>query len=605
MKAHWLVITGAVLLTVLVGVATALIAWRTQSALSLSYETNGQPIARSFQLSLGQSVAAIKNITITPEVAGEWYRQTDPFGVTGLEFRPKQAFEPGREYHVTVGGITRHLTGSTSGVSLRFTTEEAPGVLSFSVPKQEDAVVAADHVFTIALTHTDTAKRDIVLESEPAAEFKREATDDGYVWRPASLLPQGGKLELRVKESGKDDVMLRRTVRVADAPTIAAVSKEVDVVQGDTIEVTFAKPIDQKTVSDDALHFSLSGQGAWKNDTTYAFTPEGLEPAKDYSYRVPAGIRTKEGGVLVAPIEKMFSTRGHVAITSVAPVGRELSQGKQHIKLVFNQPVHKPSVEQRFHISSGTLSDFSWDGTAAVTATVVNLGYQTRVSVSLDAGVVPEGFGAASLAWGYSFTTESRTVKLAVPYYKQAHAQSCEAASLRMALAYRGVQDSDWNILQKFGYAPTHWNKETTVWDDPNQRFVGDVNGSQGAGTGWGVYAGPVSRASQSYGRPTTLAHGANAQFVAQQIHAGNPVIVWGIWGASAKIQSWTTPEGKQVSGPIPMHVRLIVGVKGEPGSPLGFYVHDPITGPTYWTTAQFVSNTAAAGPAAQLLAIQ
>lgn len=133
---------------------------------------------------------------------------------------------------------------------------------------------------------------------------------------------------------------------------------------------------------------------------------------------------------------------------------------------------------------------------------------------------------------------------------------------------------------------------------------MGDVNGNQGAGTGWGVYAGPVARAAGQYGRRTSVAYGANANFVAQQIHNGNPVIVWGVWRIGAKIDSWRTPSGRMVSGPIPMHVRLIVGVRGEPHDPLGFYVNDPIAGRLYWTRAQFVAMTAGAGPAAQLLAV-
>jgi len=52
------------------------------------------------------------------------------------------------------------------------------------------------------------------------------------------------------------------------------------------------------------------------------------------------------------------------------------------------------------------------------------------------------------------------------------------------------------------------------------------------------------------------------------------------------------------------MHVRLIVGVRGEPHDPLGFYVNDPISGQFYWTREQFVVMTAGAGPAAQLLAV-
>lgn len=173
-----------------------------------------------------------------------------------------------------------------------------------------------------------------------------------------------------------------------------------------------------------------------------------------------------------------------------------------------------------------------------------------------------------------------------------------------MALAFKGISTSDWSVLQKFGYQPRHRDKAKNIWDDPQQQFVGDVNGSQTTGTGWGVYAEPVAKAIRSYGRSATTHYSPGTSFIASQLHQGRPVIAWGVFGSGAHIDSWKTPEGKKISGPIPMHVRLIVGVKGEPGSPLGFYIHDPISGPTYWTAGQLAGNMAAAGPANQAVVI-
>ena len=161
-----------------------------------------------------------------------------------------------------------------------------------------------------------------------------------------------------------------------------------------------------------------------------------------------------------------------------------------------------------------------------------------------------------------------------------------------------------WDILQKFEYNPTHKNQEANTWDDPQKQFVGDVNGNQGKGTGWGVYAEPVAAAVRSYGRQASTHYGVSAQFLAQQLYDDRPVVLWGIWGTSAQIQTWTTPGGYTASGPFPMHVRLVVGVKGSIEQPLGFYVHDPITGSAYWSTAQLMANTQKAGPANQAVVV-
>ncbi len=42
--------------------------------------------------------------------------------------------------------------------------------------------------------------------------------------------------------------------------------------------------------------------------------------------------------------------------------------------------------------------------------------------------------------------------------------------------------------------------------------------------------------------------------------------------------QTWITPDGA-IQAPIPIHVKIIYGVSGEPGAPQAFYAWDPIYG--------------------------
>ena len=391
-------------------------------------------------------------------------------------------------------------------------------------------------------------------------------------------------------------------MKSAPLPAIGSPIKEHSVTPSDELKLTFQEAIDAK----DRPHIAVdtAGNGSWRSDTEYVFKADKLEPGKTYTYTIPKGLRTARGGVLVEEVKKTFTTNGHVRGVGASPWRTTVDQAAQDVRITFDQAVDHKSAQDRLRVSSGTVQSISWRGNTMI-ARVVNMGFQRQVQVWVEPGVQPV-FGLPSVERIVtSFTTNSRVVKLNnVPFYRQVYAQSCEAASLRMALAYRGVHDSDWNILQRFGYHPRPRDKATNEWDDPNAQFVGDVNGNQGTGTGWGVYAGPVARAAGQYGRGTSLAYGANANFVAQQIHNGNPVIAWGVWRTGAKIDSWRTPSGRTVSGPIPMHVRLIVGVRGEPHDPLGFYINDPISGQLYWTRAQFVAMTAGAGPAAQLLAV-
>ncbi|OYW84223.1 hypothetical protein B7Z17_04440, partial [Candidatus Saccharibacteria bacterium 32-49-10] len=372
--------------------------------------------------------------------------------------------------------------------------------------------------------------------------------------------------------------------------------KSADIIPGDTVSLVFKEPVDRLRLPVDAIQFDISGTGEWRDDTTYVFTTSDLAPGGVYSYTIKAGLRTQQGGIMVNDVTGPLYARGQIQLASVSPRGNDVSQATQDVKITFNQPVDRSSAESKVSISTGVVQSRYWQGNTLVLR-MANFGYQATVRVVVDAGVRPTGFGLANTSpLTFSFTTEARSRRLDVPYYRQAYAQSCEAATLRMALAYRGIQSSDWDILQRFGYAPSHKDKQNNIWGDPQKGFVGDVNGDQRDGTGWGVYAEPVAAATRSFGRSASTIYGVSASFLAQQIYDGNPVILWGIWGGSAEIQTWQTPEGGTVSGPFPMHVRLVTGVVGEPGNPMGFYVHDPITGTSYWSTSQLISNTQKAG---------
>lgn len=545
------------------------------------------------------------NPEIIPKVDGTWQESKQLFGVKELRFTPKGYFKADTNYKVMLEKAKKVLSGETEVNEVSFKTEKAPGVKSTSLDDfaSDGQVIAMDQKIELTLSSRAVNLRDVKLSVTPEIKTERSSSDEQtFTWKYDNFLGPDTEYEFIFRDDIQKEELKRYKIKTAPVPSIKQPVKEHGITPNDALRIVFNETI--ATENRPEINFSLDGSGKWGSDDSYLFTPsKQVEPGKTYTYTLPKGLRTNHGGILNEPLERSFSTNGQVSVIGMSPRGYELAQGEQSIKVTFDQAVDHKSAEERFRVSAGQLNGFSWQGNTLI-ARVKNFGFQNTVTVSVEPGVRPVfGLPSASRpAW--SFTTEARTVKLNVPYYSQVYAQSCEAASLRMALAYRGTHDSDWNILQKFGYNPKSRDKEKNIWDDPNKQFVGDVNGNQGAGTGWGVYAGPVSRAAGQYGRSTSIAYGANAGFVASQIHAGSPVIAWGIWGWGAKIESWKTDEGKTISGPIPMHVRLIVGVKGEPNNPLGFYVHDPIIGPTYWTRAQFASNTAAAGPAAQLLAI-
>lgn len=181
--------------------------------------------------------------------------------------------------------------------------------------------------------------------------------------------------------------------------------------------------------------------------------------------------------------------------------------------------------------------------------------------------------------------------KLNVPYFKQEYSRSCEASSLRMVLAYYGITTDDMDILQRVGYAPRPKDKENNAWDDPHEMFVGDA--SKDNGEGYGVYGEPVVKAVNSFGRTAEYTTTITAQYLAQHVRAGHPVILWGYILSAGPEVRWITPSGGEVIAIADEHARVVVGVLGATKNPVGFYLHDPRSGMQYeyWSTAKLMAH--------------
>ncbi len=596
-----IVIISATVSGVILAVCLGMFGWLTHGRIEPSYVKSAVSVDQELRVSLNQRLLRIPldHITVTPEVEGEWTLERSLLDGDALVFVPKHALVADTTYVVKFNGVKR-VTGL--GVELpevTFTTEAAPGVEG--VTFEDGAILASDAAFSMSLSAANRGLRRLELRTKPAIETTLAVKDDRhFTWTPKQRLPQGKTVAVTIVDRVSEEILVEREVVVAAEPKLVSRPQETNFGKDDQVKLVFSRPINPDSGT---LEFDLKGEGEWKDDKTYVFTPEAVAPGATYHYTIPKNLRSKEGGVVAKAKEYTFSTPGVVRAVAFSPHGQELSQARQTVQVTFNQPVDKKSAEQRVSVSRGTIQGRSWSGNTLM-LTMVDMGAQRTVTIAVKAGVKPI-FGLASTQqFGHSFTTEIPTKKLNVPMYYQQYAQSCESASLRMALAYKGKSiGSDMTILKQIGYDPRPLKKG--VWDDPEQQFVGDVHGNQGKGTGWGVYAQPVAKAARYFGRQASVQYGVTASFVAQNVHKGNPVILWGIWDESAAQKSWKTPEGKKVSGPIPMHVRLVVGVKGRADNPVGFYIHDPITGPMYWTADYMVYNAQRAGAANMAVAVQ
>lgn len=191
--------------------------------------------------------------------------------------------------------------------------------------------------------------------------------------------------------------------------------------------------------------------------------------------------------------------------------------------------------------------------------------------------------------------SQSGVTILNVPLYAQEYTNSCEAAALRMALAYYGIKARDMEIIEHFGYSPNLKNVPANIWDDPQEQFVGFVNAT-GRGQGYGVYGLPVVQAILDYGKKADYYTGTSsitAQMLATSIRAGNPVMIWGYSSLTEKPYTWKSPKGKDILAFRGEHVRLVVGVSGPTSAPTGFYVNDSLTKKKaqFFKTADLMKN--------------
>jgi uncharacterized protein YvpB len=568
---------------------------KTCLAIAPTYTKVNQIVNQPFIIYLNETVSSVPlhNIKISPAVDGKWAFKSGKFiDRDELIFTPSSYFKVDTSYTVTFANIKRVLFGDTQISDVHFKTELAPNLAKTGVNGiANNAIIAADYVFETDLISSNKGLRKLELHTNPDIPVTQKIINDRqFIWKPTGLLPQGSTLTIQVYDSKNDVILATRTLEVASEPSVTIPVKKDYFNNNDVATITFNQPIEPD--SSKYITFNIAGQGQWQSDTVYTFTPKGIAPGRTYTYIIGTGLRSKSGGILAADQTATFSTTGPVIVTSSSPHGNNLSQASEQVSFSFDQPVDHNSVINHFSISSGKIASTAWQGNTFV-ANVTDLGYQQTIIATLSAGVQNSGFGLPSAqSFSDSFTTEIRVIRLNVPYYHQQYAATCAAASLRMVLAYRGVNTDDMSIIYQMGYSPTVEDKSTDppTWDDPQEMFVGSVSGTIKSGTSAGPDAQPIAKASESFGISAQAVTNIDVNWIAQQLYNGDPVILFGAY-SNTTFTSWQTPSGRVEKMNLTSHVRVVTGLKGEPGNPIGFWISDPIDGANYWTTNEVIST--------------
>ncbi|MGW3045619.1 C39 family peptidase [Kitasatospora sp. NPDC001159] len=196
----------------------------------------------------------------------------------------------------------------------------------------------------------------------------------------------------------------------------------------------------------------------------------------------------------------------------------------------------------------------------------------------------------------------SSAVSAAVPAYQQQLGNDCEASSLRMALAARGVQASDQDVLEHIGVDLAHPQAGVSgpLSGDPFRAFVGDPDGSEAAGTGFGVYYPPIAQAAQSYGLSVAAAgQGISPAQLRSAVAAGHLAIVWVDYNwRDVAAGSYTAYDGRVVpyAGPSEHTVVVTAVSNGQ------YLVNDPARGQLQISEAAFEAGYASYGDMAVIV---
>jgi uncharacterized protein YvpB len=183
---------------------------------------------------------------------------------------------------------------------------------------------------------------------------------------------------------------------------------------------------------------------------------------------------------------------------------------------------------------------------------------------------------------------------LDIKIHYQEHNLSCEAAALKMALAYEGISVDELTLIGYMTQDPRparlDGHGHVLSWGDPAQGFVGNPDGSIQRYTGYGVYDQPVAFAALLaganvvdagaglYGSPIAPSE------VYDAVLDGHPVVAWiSNTYRTASLSRYTAYDGATVAYTLTEHAVTVIGVR-----PDAVLINDPWFGQHWHSKAQF-----------------
>lgn len=540
---------------------------------------------------------------IEPNVQGSWVWEDQLFGshlFTKLVFNPDQYLYPKQNYLVKISGVSSILHYKPeNNYTFDFTTQSLPEIQSASVSENQDGV-PIDSPLLVQLDQSNEGLVDYEFVFSPEAKFEKtyDSNSKQYSLAFTAPLAQATQYTLSAKRYFIDGDIKDNEIK--DDFTVSFITKGPPAIKsyypsGDNIlvdvselKVTLDQPVNSKQLIDNtSINPLVVGKWSWDsnhNALTYSLS-EKLKYGTKYNINIKKGV-TGSGNFLAEDVNLPFTTIGNVAVILSSPKNNSSGISGNALSLTFNQNVVHSSAEELFYLEPSVAGGFSWKNNI-LTYNSTGFATDSTYKFGVRSGVKSIHGLDSNKSFDFSFSTKASETILNVALDYQDKPLSCEAASLKMALRYKGAGVSEDDIMGIIGFDPTIRNGN--IWGDPYNAFVGDINGRQNT-TGYGVYWDPIARAANNWRRAEAFT-GWSVSQVAGQIAEGNPVVIWGVTGRSIARDDWNTPSGKSILAWRGEHARTLIGFKGSVSNPTSFIINDPISGRLTWSRSQFESN--------------
>ncbi len=543
--------------------------------------------------------------SISPDIPGRWVFENSLYTThlyRKLVFYPTYSLRSDTEYTVKLNGI-RNLVKLSKPYEyeFRFKTQRSPGI-PVAAPFNEGGDVDVDSEINVVLDSPNNNLSEFSFNFDPVVDFDANLDSEKrvYTLKPKTSLKQGTNYHIRIQKSdliinledgsiferGQETEVYNRDFKTVEAPGIKSFKPlDESVSKNSEIIVEFSKEMDKASVEDNFLiEPKTLGAKSWEGNNIFKFKPLSLAFNTEYKVTFKKDTKAIDGSFFETDLIKTFKTIGPAKVTNSIPEdGWKGVNLKSAVKVTFDQEVDHDSAQSKFSITPEIKGSFSWDGNTMSFSPESTFLATTSYDVIIAKGIKSINGQDSTEEYKLQFSTQEGTTKLAVPAYLQKYTLSCEIASLRMALNFKGQNLSEDDIIPKVGQDKTPHNGG--IWGNPNTAFVGNIAGTQ-MKDGYGVHWGPIAKAARNY-RDAEAFEGWGISRLTEEISKGNPIVIW-VYSHYGTPTYWNTPDGTRIYAVRDEHAVTAVGFVGSPENPSQIIINDPLHGQVYWSRSSF-----------------